>query len=69
MHAAEPSGFYGNGHKHRRTDTDRVKDMDSNDTDTDTDIENFYCTNKLVLQNLMHLINSATESLAPNKWC
>ncbi len=42
MHAAAPSGFYGNGHKHRRTDTDTVKDPDSTDTDTDTDIENFY---------------------------
>ncbi len=51
---------------HRHMDTEKSMDMR---TDMNTDMDNFYQTNKLVMQNLQHLAIGATESLAPSQWC
>jgi hypothetical protein len=80
VHLAEPCGFSRNqqGHKHTDLDTETEKDTDGTDMDKDTDMDTdgnghehrtwsiSISINKLMQQSLQHLLNGATESLAPN---
>jgi hypothetical protein len=74
MHVAEPSGFTEtdtktNARIRKRTRTAQAQTARTRTLTRTQTWTISISTNKLVIQSLQHLTNSATESVAPKKWC